>query len=209
MKCRVMTLTVLTGLVMASAAALSQHYDDKVSAKDLYQAIEFARSHDVQPYELRNGSVLIGHVYTRFVRVGLLAQRAFRSGQSEFGVRNVPSEMLRPLTYIAMRFIPEVFRSLESECGAYSVVTSAGSTTAWSTWQRPVWTVAGREAVTRVLMGLGANTSEVAAVAGFRPEALRSGMWVLLNRRPKCPSDGRVAATSAVYLTERDIATWP
>lgn len=106
----------MKGLARAIAAVLSSwpilaQPIERLTPRDVDAAIAWGRDGDPAPYLLRFKSyqkdvpstVIVGSIYTPFVRIALAAKAAFKSGPT-FESQDVTEEMTEEIFYVAFRW---------------------------------------------------------------------------------------------------------
>jgi hypothetical protein len=94
-----------------SATALSAQPVGKLTHEDIDAAIKWGTQGSPAPYLLHHrrsdpakaNPVVVGAVYTPFLRVALAARAAHQRGHS-FAVSDVPSSLIEPVAYVAVRW---------------------------------------------------------------------------------------------------------
>jgi hypothetical protein len=107
---------LVAGALVAAAALLSGHSLEaelaaSLSPKDIRDAIAWGMQGEPAPYSLHHRSydpgkqnpVIVGVVYTPFVRVALAAKKAHDAFR-EFGDEDLTPTLVEPLAYVAMRW---------------------------------------------------------------------------------------------------------
>jgi hypothetical protein len=100
----------LLACVVLSAPLLRAQTSDTLSARDIDEAIKWGMDGDPAPYLLhhkglpgRANPVVVGAVYTPFLRVALAAKAA-RSAGRDFTSRDVTRSLIEPVIYVAFRW---------------------------------------------------------------------------------------------------------
>jgi hypothetical protein len=99
------------GVLIAFSLSLHAEPLGTLTAKDIEDAISWTARADPAPYALHHQSpdprrvnpVIVGAVYTPFVRVALAAKAASDAGRV-LSADDVPPQLLEPLAYVAMRW---------------------------------------------------------------------------------------------------------
>ena len=102
-----MRLAATTAVLLAAAAALAAQ-PRALSRAEIDAAIALGQMGDPRPYLLRHqgqpdNPVVVGAVYTPFLRVALLSRAAHERGE-RLETDSIEPRVLEPLTYIAFRW---------------------------------------------------------------------------------------------------------
>lgn len=210
---------MLTHLVLAAALAIAPFVaasQTALSASDIEQAIEFGLSGEPEPYLLRHvpgavksSSVIVGVVYTPFVRVAVAARHAREEGQA-FTPADVTPKLVEPVIYIALRWyccdttLPELFDAARPVAGAMRRQAPMNERRLVA----PAW-VTDDLSVLRSLYG---NTplpfDDLVLVAAF-PTALFTGDFDFVVRKEvENPAGGTIRSVRRGRLVMEDVARW-
>lgn len=207
-----------TAAVLVGVAATLTAQPRSLARADVEAAIAFGETGQAQPYLLRHqgrpdNPVVVGAVYTPFLRVALLASAA-----ADRGAHLVPDEIdarwLEPLVYIAFRWYccdpargeADALRSVEPQVVMLPIAERAPQFVRFTTDGRqgavpPVWIRRGTAAVEA--FGAQVPYDDVVLVAAFPSNAIQSGRpFVIYKDR------GDVAARRTGVVRPADVLAW-
>ena len=194
-----------TGLMVVALAVAGQSPTSAIespqhalSAHDIDEAIDWGRSGEPQPYLLRHigdsphhpNPVVVGAVYTPFLRVALAAQDAWRRGQM-FTVADVDETLLEPSIYVAFRWYccdrdhpsPDSFRPFDPPDHQVALVprtTHSPTPRELASAERPLWIRRDISLLDR--FGGGLPFSDVVLIAAFPLNALTADHHFVIYR---------------------------
>jgi hypothetical protein len=210
-------VTSLGLLMVEQSPARSSH---QITERELQEAVEWARTGEARPYQLlsfpaANGTRSArGRVYTRRVRLALLAQSAMNAGR-EVQLSDVPPELAEPTVLIAWDFAP---RFLEHESLGCSSVAS--SPTLWVGVRlmsdrtapaelQPSAVLLDRDAIRRALEAFEAKSAAIHFVAVLAGNALRPNSELVWRAAISCPFSPKPnLGETAALITQDDLRNW-
>jgi hypothetical protein len=221
---RALSAAVLVVLVAAAASLDAQGRE--LTRDEIAAAIAFGEARAPQPYLLRHqgrpdNPVVVGVVYTPFLRVAFLA-RAAAAGGRHLQVEDVDALTSAPVVYIAFRWyglgsygnedLARVLAAARPQVVMLPVAPHAPQYVAFTNDPRngavrPVWS--SRGATVLESFGAAAPYDDIALVAVFPAAALEPGRPFAIFKDVGAPGEigsERVIATGVVRAD--DVAAW-
>jgi len=201
--------TLVSAGLLAASWAHAQDIADLTDA-DVLEAIRWGMDGDPRPYPLQlvtaddDTALVLGAVYTPFLRIALAARAAREAGQP-FDETDVTPRMREPLLYVALRWHegrPDQLDAVPFQVHVVPVVEAGAGANA----QPPVWVTEDVSLLDS--FGGGLTFDDVAVVAAYPLTTLRSDVVFQIARWDRTPSGRMVGSTSRGRIRPDDLASW-
>jgi hypothetical protein len=202
-----------------SATALSAQPVGKLTHEDIDAAIKWGTQGSPAPYLLHHrrsdpakaNPVVVGAVYTPFLRVALAARAAHQRGHS-FAVSDVPSSLIEPVAYVAVRWYCCVDRDHGDDLASwhplvpfdYKIAVPGDRFPRPLNLVTPLWVSRDLS----ILSNFGAEVpyKDIVLVAAYPMSALKADMDIVIYREFREGDRGSGFANGRI--TAQDLARW-